>query len=266
MPGSRCSPLYLRHIRHPRRVIPQLSSMRNKHPAAAIDHGSHLTGPQPNRARNPLTRQAHAGDAGRTQRPGSRPRPTTYNPRRRGGSRRPGATGGQDRLHHCPRSEQGCCADWKCRTSPPRHGSAAERKTGCPSRCGSGSWMRSTEASRSGQRFRDLDLTPIRFGALPKPTRRGRPASMLIDGNPPGGPPPRHHARVRPPWTALRTRRSRCPELAIMRHGRWKSASVMRGYIHERIMWSDNAGPSRYTLYWATGGDTLHTAPLRELR
>jgi integrase len=31
------------------------------------------------------------------------------------------------------------------------------------------------------------------------------------------------------------------PELAIMRHGRWKSASVMRGYIQEGTVWSDNA-------------------------
>jgi integrase len=31
------------------------------------------------------------------------------------------------------------------------------------------------------------------------------------------------------------------PELAIMRHGRWKSASVMRGYVQEGTIWSDNA-------------------------
>jgi integrase len=30
-------------------------------------------------------------------------------------------------------------------------------------------------------------------------------------------------------------------ELAIMRHGRWKSASVMRGYVQEGTIWSDNA-------------------------
>ena len=31
------------------------------------------------------------------------------------------------------------------------------------------------------------------------------------------------------------------PELAIMRHGRWRSASVMRGYIEEGSLWNDNA-------------------------
>jgi hypothetical protein len=31
------------------------------------------------------------------------------------------------------------------------------------------------------------------------------------------------------------------PELAIMPHGRWRSASVMRGYVEEGSIWSDNA-------------------------
>ena len=31
------------------------------------------------------------------------------------------------------------------------------------------------------------------------------------------------------------------PELAIMRHGRWRSASVMRGYVEEGSIWNDNA-------------------------
>lgn len=31
------------------------------------------------------------------------------------------------------------------------------------------------------------------------------------------------------------------PELAIMRHGRWRSASVMRGYVEEGGVWTDNA-------------------------
>lgn len=31
------------------------------------------------------------------------------------------------------------------------------------------------------------------------------------------------------------------PELAIMRHGRWKSASVMRGYVEDGGVWTDNA-------------------------
>jgi hypothetical protein len=31
------------------------------------------------------------------------------------------------------------------------------------------------------------------------------------------------------------------PELAIMRHGRWKLASVMRGDVEEGTIWSDNA-------------------------
>jgi integrase len=31
------------------------------------------------------------------------------------------------------------------------------------------------------------------------------------------------------------------PELAIMRHGRWKSPTVMRGYVEEGGIWSDNA-------------------------
>jgi hypothetical protein len=30
-------------------------------------------------------------------------------------------------------------------------------------------------------------------------------------------------------------------ELAIMRHGRWRSASVMRGYVQEGTIWTDNA-------------------------
>jgi hypothetical protein len=42
------------------------------------------------------------------------------------------------------------------------------------------------------------------------------------------------------------------PELAIMRHCRWKSASVMRGYVEEGSIWSDNAairlGLSRETV------------------
>ena len=31
------------------------------------------------------------------------------------------------------------------------------------------------------------------------------------------------------------------PEPAIMRHGRWRSASVMRGYVEEGSLWNDNA-------------------------
>ena len=30
-------------------------------------------------------------------------------------------------------------------------------------------------------------------------------------------------------------------ELAIMRHGRWKSNAVMRGYVEEGGIWNDNA-------------------------
>jgi hypothetical protein len=31
------------------------------------------------------------------------------------------------------------------------------------------------------------------------------------------------------------------PEIAIMRHGRWRSATVMRGYVQTGAVWSDNA-------------------------
>jgi site-specific recombinase XerD len=31
------------------------------------------------------------------------------------------------------------------------------------------------------------------------------------------------------------------PELSVMRHGRWKSSTSMRGYIREGSLWSDNA-------------------------
>lgn len=31
------------------------------------------------------------------------------------------------------------------------------------------------------------------------------------------------------------------PELAIMRHGRWRSPTVMRGYVEEGTVWQDNA-------------------------
>ena len=31
------------------------------------------------------------------------------------------------------------------------------------------------------------------------------------------------------------------PELAIMRHGRWRSAQVMRGYVEDGALWNDNA-------------------------
>jgi len=31
------------------------------------------------------------------------------------------------------------------------------------------------------------------------------------------------------------------PELAVMRHGRWRSAAVMRGYVEEGGLWNDNA-------------------------
>lgn len=31
------------------------------------------------------------------------------------------------------------------------------------------------------------------------------------------------------------------PELAVMRHGRWRSAAVMRGYVEEGRLWTDNA-------------------------
>ena len=30
-------------------------------------------------------------------------------------------------------------------------------------------------------------------------------------------------------------------ELAIMRHGHWRSSSVMRGYVEEGGVWNDNA-------------------------
>ena len=38
-----------------------------------------------------------------------------------------------------------------------------------------------------------------------------------------------------------RATRKGTPELAIMRHGRWRSASVMRGYVEEGGVWNDNA-------------------------
>ena len=31
------------------------------------------------------------------------------------------------------------------------------------------------------------------------------------------------------------------PELAVMRHGRWRSATVMRGYVEGGSLWNDNA-------------------------
>lgn len=31
------------------------------------------------------------------------------------------------------------------------------------------------------------------------------------------------------------------PELAIMRHGRWRSTSVVRGYVEQGGVWNDNA-------------------------
>jgi hypothetical protein len=31
------------------------------------------------------------------------------------------------------------------------------------------------------------------------------------------------------------------PELGIMRHGRWRSSSVMRGYVEEGGLWNENA-------------------------
>lgn len=31
------------------------------------------------------------------------------------------------------------------------------------------------------------------------------------------------------------------PEMAIMRHGRWRSTTVMRGYVEEGGVWNDNA-------------------------
>jgi site-specific recombinase XerD len=34
------------------------------------------------------------------------------------------------------------------------------------------------------------------------------------------------------------------PELAIMRHGRWRSAATMRGYVEEGSLWNDNAAAS----------------------
>jgi hypothetical protein len=37
------------------------------------------------------------------------------------------------------------------------------------------------------------------------------------------------------------------PELTIMRHGRWRSASVIRGYVEEGGVWNDNA-PQRLGL------------------
>ena len=30
------------------------------------------------------------------------------------------------------------------------------------------------------------------------------------------------------------------PELAIMRHGRWRSIAVIRGYVEEGAIWGDN--------------------------
>jgi site-specific recombinase XerD len=35
--------------------------------------------------------------------------------------------------------------------------------------------------------------------------------------------------------------RNAVPEFSVMRHGRWKSASSMRGYIREGSLWGDNA-------------------------
>ena len=37
------------------------------------------------------------------------------------------------------------------------------------------------------------------------------------------------------------------PEVAIMRHGGWRSQSSMRGYIQEGSLWHDNAASSRET-------------------
>jgi hypothetical protein len=38
------------------------------------------------------------------------------------------------------------------------------------------------------------------------------------------------------------------PELAILRHGRWRSTSVMRGYVEEGGVWNDNAAAQRLGL------------------
>jgi hypothetical protein len=49
---------------------------------------------------------------------------------------------------------------------------------------------------------------------------------------------PRPSVRAPADWLTI-LRRAGVPEFSVMRHGRWKSASSMRGYIREGSLWSD---------------------------
>ena len=76
-----------------------------------------------------------------------------------------------------------------------------------------------------------LYMTALAAKGRKPSTIRRRLASISVAHQVAGFETPTADAGVRAVWY----------ELAIMRHGRWRSASVMRGYVEEGSIWNDNA-------------------------
>ncbi|MGH3611884.1 MAG: site-specific integrase [Pseudonocardia sp.] len=110
----------------------------------------------------------------------------------------------------------------------------------CPASCPVRAWRawQATSAIATGPAFRAVDrhgrLGPRRLSdrAVADMVKRRAAAAGLE------GPFAGHSLRA---GFATEGYAQGTPELAVMRHGRWSSAQVMRGYIEEGSIWTDNA-------------------------
>lgn len=87
-------------------------------------------------------------------------------------------------------------------------------------------------AFRSVSRHRQMSAKRLTDGAVARMVKR-RAQQAGVEGDFAG-----HSLRA---GFATEAYAQGTPELAIMRHGRWRSAAVMRGYVEEGGVWNDNA-------------------------
>lgn len=129
----------------------------------------------------------------------------------------------------------------RSKTDPDAHGAVRGLPYGShPASCPVRAWRawQATSAITTGPAFRAVDrhgrLGPRRLSdrAVADMVKR-RAAAAGLEGHFAG-----HSLRA---GFATEGYAQGTPELAVMRHGRWRSAQVMRGYIEEGSIWTDNA-------------------------
>lgn len=98
-------------------------------------------------------------------------------------------------------------------------------------------WLQASDithgpAFRSVSRHGHLSTTRLSDGAVARMVKR-RAQQAGVDGDFAG-----HSLRS---GFATEAYAQGTPEMAIMRHGRWRSTTVMRGYVEQGGVWNDNA-------------------------